>query len=64
MDSKRRGPYRVSVKGRIPPDLGQRISELHARAILERLARESRSYRDRELIEGTELPVERGLANG
>ena len=62
MDSTRRGPYRVSVRGRIPPDLGQRISELHARAILERLARESRSYR--ELLEGMELPDQQVLANG
>jgi len=38
MDRRRRGSYLVSVRGRIPPDLKQRISALHARAILERMS--------------------------
>lgn len=38
MDRRRRGSYLVSVRGRIPLDLKQRISELHARAILERMS--------------------------
>ena len=38
MDRKRTVPYVVSVRGPIPPDLKKRISELHARAILERLS--------------------------
>ena len=41
MDLKQHGTYVFSVRGAVPPDLTRRISELHARAILERLSRTS-----------------------
>ena len=40
-DTDSKSGYRVTVRGALPADLTQRISALHARAILERLSRTS-----------------------
>ena len=50
-----KGAYRVEVRGNPPPDLTNRISELHAMAIRAKLQAEASSIRDKALSPATPL---------